>query len=704
MPNTKPLILIADDDPIFCKMANSYLQKLGYSTRVARDGFAAEQLAIAHLPQLILLDGHMPIQNGVEACRAILNKTPEDKKPHILMITGDETTDFIDACFQAGAVDYLKKPVNWTVLKYRLNNILQLHQQKHSLRQQNALLDAAQKIAKMGYFEWNLVTDDQAWSTNIYSLFNWSIDKAISINNLIPLLSSPDQAAFKSIAKLKPTQQCNFEFSLQTSSLVTQRFQLIGDVTENAQNQLTLTAAIQDITEKTEQNLKIWQQAHFDPLTNLHNRNAFIANFEHDLKLAHYEQHPLAIMFLDLDEFKNINDSLGHDVGDLVLVETSKRLLAFSAENIDFARLGGDEFAILVSNYKNIQDLAQLAEQMLIEIASPITLGYLDLKISGSIGIAVYPNDGEDTRQLLKHADTAMYSAKANGRNHYSFFDLSMLEQVFLRNQMEQSIRRALAKNEFSLVFQPLVHLSTGKINGIEALIRWFDPEQQQWVSPDQFIPTAEKSSLISEIDNWVMEALFKQVASWFEHKPQLDLNKISFNITGRTLTSPGFKQTLQEISSRPAYQPHLKRIALEITERTLFDADKNKQVFDDIRDLGMRIAIDDFGTGFSSLNSLANLPAHDILKIDKSFIDRIGTSHKADALIKGIISLANSLEIDVIAEGVENLAQFIFLDKAGCDYIQGYYISKGLNAEAFCTFYDQFSQTKNNTNGRIST
>ncbi|WP_044411538.1 putative bifunctional diguanylate cyclase/phosphodiesterase [Thiomicrospira microaerophila] len=693
MSNPSPLILIADDDPIFCKMASSYLQKLGYHVMVANNGLTAEQLAIEQLPQLVLLDGHMPMQNGLETCQAILEKTPEAQKPQVLMITGDETTAFIDACFHAGAVDYLKKPINWTVLKHRLTNILQLRQQKLSLRQQNALLDAAQKTAKMGYLEWNLVTDDQAWSLNIYNLFNWPETRELNIYSLLPLLTPTDRAAFKRIAQQKTKQRCSFEFSLQIGADQTQHFQLFGDVADNDQNQPTLIAAIQDITEKTEQNLKIWQQAHFDPLTHLHNRNAFITTFEHDLKLAHYEQHPLAIMFIDLDEFKNINDSLGHDVGDLVLVEVSKRLLAFSAENIGFARLGGDEFAVLISNYQSIQELSTLAEALLVDIAKPIAFGYRELNVSGSIGIATYPNDGEDTRQLLKHADTAMYSAKANGRNHYSFFDLAMLEQVFLRNQMEQSIRRALSQNEFTLVFQPLVHLPSGKINGMEALIRWFDPEQQRWISPDQFIPTAEQSSLISEIDNWVMAQLFAQVARWFEYKPHLQLSKISFNITGRTLTSPGFKQNLQHLTAQPAYQPHLNRIALEITERTLFDADKNQQVFDDIRRLGMRIAIDDFGTGFSSLNSLANLPAHDLLKIDKSFIDRIGTSHKADALIKGIISLANSLEIDVIAEGVETAEQFAFLQCAGCDYIQGYYISKGLDADAFCHFYEQFSR-----------
>lgn len=692
MPTESPLILIADDDPIFCKVANSYLQKLGYQVIQATNGKEAEHLALQHLPQLVLLDGHMPIQDGLKACQTILHSLPEHQKPQILMVTGDETTEFIDACFQAGAVDYLKKPINWTVLKHRLANILQLRQQKRSLKHQTALLNAAQKTAKMGYLEWNLASDYQAWSSNMFNLFCWSNETLLSIENLLQRLSLKDQSAFKNITKLSQNKRCNFEFELPISTYTTQSYQLSGEITENEQNQPILIAAIQDVTEKKQQNIKIWQQAHFDPLTHLHNRNAFLDEFEHDLKLAHYENHPLAIMFIDLDEFKNINDSLGHDVGDKVLIETARRLLSFSAENIDIARLGGDEFAILISNYHDIQELGQLAEDILIDIAKPIKHGFKELNVSGSIGIATYPNDGEDTRQLLKHADTAMYSAKANGRNHYCFFDLSMLEQVFLRNQMEQSIRRALANHEFSLVFQPMIHLASGKINGIEALIRWFDPELQNWVSPDQFIPTAEQSSLISEIDQWVMEQLFAQVARWFEHKPQLKLNKISFNITGRTLTSPGFKHTLQSLINHPIYKPHLKRIALEITERTLFDADKNQQVFDDIRRLGMRIAIDDFGTGFSSLNSLANLPAHDLLKIDKSFIDRIGTSHKADALIQGIISLASSLEIDVIAEGVETAEQFAFLQRAGCDYIQGYFISKGLDAEAFCQFYDQFS------------
>lgn len=692
MQNARPLILVIDDDSLFRQTAKQQLSKLGYQFIEANNGLKGVQLSIQHRPDIILLDDNMPVQGGIETCEIIAKQSAGIFKPQVLMITENDSCSFIDACFHAGAIDYFMKPINWTALKYRAANIIKTMRLEERLKNQTALLDKAHKIAKMAHFNWNLHTDHQLWSKNINQLFNWPEDQPFSIHQLEAVISSSEFSAFNAIKALQAPQSYNFEFCLSSASYRSMCFKVFGELSTNTSNQTIFTATIQDITEKTEQNNTIWQQANFDPLTQLNNRNAFITNLEHDLKLAHYENHSLGIMIIDLDEFKNINDSLGHDVGDLILVAIAQRLKALSAENIGFSRLGGDEFAVLVSNYNDIQELAQLAEKLLIEITKPIVFDRKELSLTGSIGIAIYPNDGEDSSQLLKHADTAMYNAKTNGRNHYAFFDVQMLEQVFLRNQMEQNIRRALSKGEFTLVFQPLIHLSSGRINGIEALIRWFDPEEKRWISPDKFIPTAELSNLISEIDQWVMEELFKQIAQWFIHKPDLDLNKISFNITGRTLSSPAFKSTLESLTLNQNYRPHLNRVALEITERTLFDADKNKEIFDDIRRLGMRIAIDDFGTGFSSLNSLANLPANDILKIDKSFIDRIGTNNKADALIRGIISLANSLEIDVIAEGVETAEQFSFLDQAGCDYIQGYYISKGLNAEAFCSFYDQFT------------
>lgn len=684
-------ILIIDHNTTSRKTAIENLSSIGFKVLESSNIDKGIELAIEFNPDFILLEEQVTDRGGHETCKKLKQGCEGLIASHVILLSDNQDEQYIEECQTLGASEHYKKPLEFLSLKLHLITILRIKKENHLLKEEHSLLELTRKTAKIAHLKWNLITNKQTWSDNIGEVLGLGSKEGMSIEKLCKHTGLRDQFSFNSIRKNTDFRTYEFNFRVKSTSDQVRHFKFYGEISNHIPKQPILFSTIQDITETIRKSEKIWQQNHFDTLTNLQNRNSFIFKLEHDIKLAHYEEHALAIMILDLDEFKNVNDSLGHDIGDALLIRIAKRLLKLNGENINYARLGGDEFAVLISNYKELQEVAQLAEKILIEISKPISLDRKKLSLTASIGIAVYPNDGETAGLLLKHADTAMYNAKSNGRNHYAFFDLKMLEQVFLRNQMEQNIRRALSKNEFSLVFQPLVHLPTGKINGIEALIRWFDPEQKKWISPNQFIPTAELSSLISEIDEWVMLQLFKQVTNWYELKPELTLNKISFNITGRTLSSPSFKHSLEKILSNQAYKPHFSRMALEITERTLFDADKNQDIFNDIRQLGMRIAIDDFGTGFSSLNSLANLPANDILKIDKSFIDRIDSNKKAEALIKGIISLANSLDIEVIAEGVETEEQFNFLQEAGCDYIQGYYISKGLEANAFCEFYDQY-------------
>jgi diguanylate cyclase (GGDEF)-like protein len=698
MPLKDRTVLIADDDPIFLRLLSQFLIRLNYHPIEATDGDQALLQFEAHSPAFVLLDGHMPGKSGIEVATMITQHIPSENRPPILIITADENPEYIESCFSAGATDYLKKPLNWTVLKNRLDYLYQLKRQKQKLIQQQVLLQSAQKIAKIGYLEWNLTTNDQTWSPILIDVLDWPKDQRLSIQSLLAQLRAKDRYHFEVLSKQGFTypHPINFEFDLPIQNQVSRRIHLIGQITLSNNNEPVLLATLQDISQQAQQAQKIWYQANYDSLTDLRNRTAFFNDFDHDLKLAHHHDEPLAIMFLDLDFFKQINDTLGHDVGDALLIEVSQRLKTLVQEHISFARLGGDEFAVLISQYQDAKELSDLAQSILCLLEQPMQIGSLHLSVSGSIGIATYPHDGEDTTQLLKHADTAMYSAKASGRNHYAFFSPDMHEKLVLRNQLEKSIRRALANNEFQLVYQPQMDIQNHKIIGVEALIRWQDSETGAWVRPDHFIPTAEESSLICDIDLWVMDQVCKQLQAWQSKRPDMQLNKMSFNITGKTLVSPRFIDALEHIKALFGDQP-VEQLTLEITERTLLDMNANQAIFDRIREQGFRVAIDDFGTGFSSLNYLANLPAQDMLKLDKSFIERIGQSQKSDALVSSIIDLARSLEIEVVAEGVETAEQFAFLKQAGCRYIQGFYLAKGLSPTDFMDFFDQFEQLRVN-------
>ena len=424
-------------------------------------------------------------------------------------------------------------------------------------------------------------------------------------------------------------------------------------------------------------------QAHHDGLTGLPNRVLFNDRMEHGIELAKRHHTKLALFFIDLDHFKQINDSLGHQIGDRVLIVVAERLKAKIRKEDTLARLGGDEFTIIMEDLDKIEDASLLAEKIQKVLTQPIHIEGHTLYTSSSIGISLYPQDDTDANNLIKYADTAMYKAKDEGRNNFQFYSYEMTEFAFERMVMKSSLRNAINNEEFIIHYQKQVDAASGKLTGMEALIRWQHPDIGL-VHPHKFISLAEESGLILEIDRWVMSTAMKQITQWYSEG--LEPGILALNLSMRQLRSDDFIEILQDTMKEIGFKPEW--LELEVTEGEMMKKPEESIIkLEKISQMGIEITIDDFGTGYSSLAYLKRLPVSK-LKIDQSFI--LGLPYDKDdvGIVKAIIALAESLGLELIAEGVETDAQKEFLLNSGCKHIQGYYYGEPMSAEEIAKKY----------------
>lgn len=439
---------------------------------------------------------------------------------------------------------------------------------------------------------------------------------------------------------------------------------------------ITQYAAIfSDITERKRQEEKIHQLAYMDELTGLANRRMFFDRLQLALANAHRHNHTLAVLFLDLDLFKRINDTLGHQAGDQALKEVARRLQATIREGESVARIGGDEFTILVPEVTGCKSLQILAQRIINQFERPVPLLQQDFFLTTSIGISLYPKDGHNAELLVKHADVAMYQAKAAGRNQYSFYQASSGQQHEDELKLEQALRQALSQQQLQVHYQPKFALSTSKVTSLEALVRWHHPALGQ-VPPSLFIPLAEKLGLIYQLGEQVLRIVCAQLRQW-----QHAALPVAVNLSVLQLSEPDFLPRLQTILTQSGINPRL--LELELTESCLIPehADYTLKVLTNLKQLGLRLAIDDFGTGYSSLSYLRRLPL-DAIKIDRSFIRDLPASESDRQITLAIIAMAKALNLEVIAEGIEVDAQRQFLLEAGCETGQGFLISAARPAE----------------------
>lgn len=558
---------------------------------------------------------------------------------------------------------------NLRQLKTRLFQLLETSQDAVIITDENGfIIDWNPEAEKLfGY------TKDEAFNQNIVILI-FDLDAYLP-ENIKVTTPEPLVEIFYSVLELSNTENktnrteinlLNRDNSKITSELSVSKMEV--------NDQIEISLFIKDITYQRQTEDAIAKMAYFDALTELENRVFFKQTVEKHI--IDKPDEPIALLFMDLDGFKQVNDTLGHSVGDELLKVIAKRIqstLRSHQTMLHICRFGGDEFVVMLSQVDE-HDTSQISLRLLNQIERTIKIDNDELRVSASIGIALYPDHGHDIDTLLRHADTAMYQSKAVGKNTYSIYHHSMEQDLAERISIEKHLRTAVQNNEFTLVYQPQINLQTGVVIGVEALIRWNNPTLG-FVPPDKFIPIAEESSLILSIGEWVAQQSIQQLNHWKDTR--FDRLHIAINVSSVQFENPQFLGFINDLMQRSNLQNHL--LEIELTERTVMNnATENIDRFNDIRANGFGLSVDDFGTGYSSLSYLKKFPLS-ILKIDKSFVDGIPQEEEDISIATAILNLAHSLNMQVVAEGVETLEQLTFLRDLNCDYAQGYYINRPL-------------------------
>lgn len=441
-----------------------------------------------------------------------------------------------------------------------------------------------------------------------------------------------------------------------------------------------------DLTERKKAEMLALKQANYDSLTSLPNRNMFNDRLEQEIKKANRKNKPLALLFLDLDKFKEVNDTFGHPVGDKLLIEASHRISKCIRETDTVARLGGDEFTIILSDLDDLYNIEQIASKIITSLSQQFKIENEIIYVSASIGITLYPNDANSVNDLLRNADQAMYFAKDSGRSRFSYFTQQMQQISLERYNLITDLHEALDKNQFELYYQPIIYLATGEIHKAEALLRWKHPKKGM-ISPVEFIPLAEESGLINEIGSWVFQQATQQAKSCQQYRTDF---QVSINVSPVQFRG---ESDWKSMVSQEYF--HGSNVVIEITEGLLME--NNELIAEQLlnfRDAGIQVAIDDFGTGYSSLSYLTKFDI-DYLKIDQSFIRHLLPNSNEMALSEAIIVMAHKLGLKVIAEGVETEQQRELLVSAGCDYVQGYLFSKPLPVGEFKTLLESNNATQ---------
>jgi len=524
-----------------------------------------------------------------------------------------------------------------------------------------------------------------SWNGGSHTLFGYSAEEMLG-KDISTIYSASEQFSCEKLFAILNKQK---SFEIEGSMITKNHTKLICDislsVSKNEEGKIDgYIGFIQDITKQKEtqkllelQTEKLEYQAYHDVLTDLPNRALFKERLSQTLMNAKREKERFALLFIDLDHFKNINDTLGHDVGDAVLIESASRMESLLREEDTLARLGGDEFTIIIKNIANIIAPSIVANKIINSLKQPMKIFNNNLYLTTSIGISIYPDDAMNTIDLLKFSDSAMYKAKGEGRDCYQYYASDMTKNVYERVVMENSIRIALKEDQFVVYYQPQYDIKQNKIVGMEALVRWMHP-QKGIISPDKFIPLSEETGAVIDIDRIVMQKAMQQFALWY--KKGLNPGVLSLNLGMKQLHQEDYLPTLFHHIEELSF--NAKWLEIEVTEGQIMKDPKSSiEKLQEIHNLGIEIAIDDFGTGYSSLAYLKKLPL-DKLKIDKSFVDELPNNEEDVAIAKSIIALGKSLNFKLIAEGVENVEQRDFLKQSDCDMIQGYFYSKPLSAQ----------------------
>jgi diguanylate cyclase (GGDEF)-like protein/PAS domain S-box-containing protein len=689
-----PVVLVADDDMAGRLLVRESLEQAGLRVVEAGNGLEAVARFIEFQPQLVLLDVVMPEMDGYTACAA-LRKLPGGQAVPILMLTGLDDIESINRAYEVGATDFATKPVNWLVLRHRVRYMLRAGQVLDELHRSEARLTAAQRTARLGSWEWDLVSGRGHWSSEVYRLLGYEAGKFWPDYGKFMDRVHPDDrgaidAAVEAARAAGTPYAVDHRITLPDGTIRHLHVQGLVDCDTNGRPVLML-GTIQDVSERKQAEERIRTLAYYDSLTHLPNRQLYNEQLNFALSSARRHTSKVATVLFDLDHFKRINETLGHSVGDRLLVAVAERLrqclrdydavsraeVVSSKSGTTLARLGGDEFILAMADIDRAEDAAKAAHRLIQAMQTPFRLDEHEIVMTASIGISLYPDDGEDTETLLKNADSALYHAKDAGRNNYQFYNQSMNAKALARLSLEGSLRRALEKQEFLLHYQPQVDARSGAIVGAEALIRWGHSDLGL-VSPLDFIPLAEESGLIVPIGEWVLQTACAELKAWQDAGN--GTLRMAVNLSGRQFRQHDLVETVQRAIGAAGIDP--QSLELEITESVLMqDASETARLLDNLKALGVKLSVDDFGTGYSSLSYLKRFPI-DSLKIDRSFIRDIASDPDDAAITTAILAMAGGLGLEVVAEGVETMEQLGFLRGRKCQMIQGYLFSKPLPSE----------------------
>lgn len=444
-------------------------------------------------------------------------------------------------------------------------------------------------------------------------------------------------------------------------------------------------AVFNDITELRRKDEHIHHLAYHDPLTGLPNRRLLQDRLDHAIAVAQRNGHGIALIFIDVDQFKTINDSLGHEIGDRLLEVVADRLVGAVRGMDTVCRWGGDEFVVMVENCVDVQHVRQVADKIIASVRGSIDLGAATVHASISLGIALYPQDGTRSTVLMRNADAALFEAKTAGRDRYHFFDSSMNQRIRLRLELETELRDALERDQLELHYQPKFSISAGRLSGLEALVRWRHPEKGL-IPPGEFIPLAEETGLVVAIGEWVLREACRQIKRW--SAAGFDVVQVAVNLSARHVSEPALVDRIHAIVEEEALSPSL--IEIEVTETAVMkDPERAIGLLRVLRDRGFGIAVDDFGTGYSNLSYLGKLPIT-TLKIDRSFVKDVENNPEDAEIVRTIVAMASALDLKLVAEGVESAEQLSFLERAACDVVQGYFIARPLMPKMVEAWLDQ--------------
>ena len=682
-------ILIVDDEITNCRLLEVLLRPEGYRTQSAANGAAALASIARCAPDLILLDIMMPDMDGYQVASA-LKASPATAQIPIIMVTAQIDRSARLAGLNAGAEEFLTKPVDRAELWLRVRNLLRLKALGDFLKNHNAILEqqVQARTADLQRFRSAMdATADAIFLVQRSSMHfvevNATACSMLGYTREELLHLCPSALVASSLAELEDLYDAAIAgHSAHGAAEIEVRRKdgscLQVEMHRHAQrcgSEWIIVGVLRDITERKQAELRLHRLAHYDILTGLPNRALFYATLTKTLAQACDSGWPVAILFIDLDHFKNVNDTLGHAIGDELLVQFSNRLVQCVRIRDTVGRLAGDEFALILMQ-NNQQDAALVANKIRDALRPPFDLKGHEMAVTASIGIAVYPGDAGDPDALLRYADTAMYRAKRAGRDTYRFFTPQMNVEVSARLELETALRRAVDEDQFALHYQPKVDLASGRIAGLEALLRWQRPGHGL-VAPQGFLPLLEETGLIVRVGNWVIATACRQIAAWIQ--TPIGAIPVSVNASGRQ-----FIEGDLDLAVAGALSDNLLRadlLELELTESSLLaNTERTIATLQTLKQRGVQISIDDFGTGYSSLADLRHFPI-DKLKIDIAFIRNLSNSPDDAAITLAIIRMAHSLKLEVIAEGVETTAQLAFLRRHHCDHMQGYFFSPPLAA-----------------------